>query len=246
MYKLPKETTRIKLEQLVLLALGLGYFLELIKGGPISAYLLMYQGFSPVVSVHVESIYAYVLLIMSLLSLFQSPFIFRLIMGLMIGLIAYAGFYAHGGAFGLSNMLGGMLRAIWPMLMMFQGNFKSHAIRIWLGSVFLLHGLQACFHSPAFLDYILNFVFQIGQTYVDQGWVECLLIGIGLVDLVVAGILWFRPNTPVLLWAIFWILLTFAGRFASLQLQVLPDLFVRSSYLYAGFYVLWRINPDRT
>ena len=71
-------------------------------------------------------------------------------------------------------------------------------LRIGVAGEFLGHGLLAIGKKPDWIKWIMQLI------HVDMGTATTLIVLIGISDVIIAGIVLFKPIRPVLLWAAFW------------------------------------------
>src|SRR3989338_5790935 len=71
-------------------------------------------------------------------------------------------------------------------------------LRIGVAGEFLGHGLLAIGGKADWVGWITKL------TGVEAGMATTLLMLVGIMDIIVAMVVWLRPVSPVLLWAAFW------------------------------------------
>jgi len=79
-------------------------------------------------------------------------------------------------------------------------------------AVFASHGLEALFHNPRFVDYLLVSTARLTPWTMSEGTARLLLYGIGTMDVAVAALVLRGPSRRVLAWAALWGLATAAMR----------------------------------
>ena len=70
-------------------------------------------------------------------------------------------------------------------------------IKIIVAYLFIIHGIKALLQDQVMLSYFTYFGFSLGLSIV-------LLILVGILDLIVAGFVLFKPKKFIVIWAIIW------------------------------------------
>ena len=114
-------------------------------------------------------------------------------------------------------------------------------LRIGIAVVFVIHGLEALWLHPQFLDLIIGSAEQVFGVRVSESQAGILLRIIGVVDLLVALLLLIRPWPVLLGWICFWGLITALSRPLSLGFGSYPEVLLRSSHILApiALGLLW-------
>lgn len=74
--------------------------------------------------------------------------------------------------------------------------------------IFFVHGLGCLWMHPGYIDYLIGVGATFTGGFMSQSLAEIILIGIGVVDILIAIIVLFKPFKYVLLWMVIWGLLT--------------------------------------
>lgn len=115
-------------------------------------------------------------------------------------------------------------------------------LRIALGIVFAVHGLECIEGNPNFIDLILSSGRNLAGIRIAESAAVGLLEWIGIVDLVVATALLLRPHPAVLGWAAFWGAVTALSRVTANGWSAYPDVLVRSSHVLGPLALLWLVR----
>lgn len=117
-------------------------------------------------------------------------------------------------------------------------------LRVGLAAVFVMHGLEALWANPAFVDLIISSASNLTGIRVRELAAVHALEVIGCLDFLVAGAILTRPGKLVLGWAAFWALLTAVSRVTASGWMVYPEVLVRASY-FLGPVALWLLVAQR-
>lgn len=111
-------------------------------------------------------------------------------------------------------------------------------LRLGLVSVFTVHGLEAFFLHPRFIDLILGSAFSLTGLRLEEQTAISLLRAIGVIDLVIAGALLIKPWRIVLCWMAFWAGLAALSRVTSLGWGAYPEVLIRTTFILAPIGII--------
>lgn len=111
-------------------------------------------------------------------------------------------------------------------------------LRLGLACVFLMHGLEARWHHPHFIDLIIGSMQNIFSLRTSEGAATSALTAIGVVDITIAIVLLIRPSGTLLAWMCFWGLITALSRTFAFGVASYPEVLVRASHFVAPV-ALW-------
>lgn len=80
--------------------------------------------------------------------------------------------------------------------------------RVSLFIIFFVHGLGCLWLHPGYIDYMIGAWATFTGSFMDQSVAENILIAIGVIDIIIAVIVLFKPLRFVLLWMVIWGFLT--------------------------------------
>lgn len=106
------------------------------------------------------------------------------------------------------------------------------ALRFAIAAVFAIHGLEAMWRHPQFIDLVIGSANTIGWEPGEVAVVR-VLIAVAVVDLVVAGLVLARPRPPLLIWLAFWGLLTALSRPMAYGFASYPEVLIRAPHFLA-------------
>lgn len=220
-----------------ILLLCAGYSILAWRDGAIAAFVHMNYQVSAETLVSINFLFVVGMLLASLWVVWKNKLWAFILQALfLVGYVVID--FANGGKwFAEFHLPAALVRASGPLLLyafLFSDvakNLQQILGRVVMAVVFATHGLVALFQAPDFVDYLIaanQFVF---GTYMDQGLAENLLLLIGLVDLLVAALILWRPFKGVLYWAVFWLVLTLFMRLAVGGVENYPQVLIRLPYL---------------
>ena len=198
----------------------IAFCLKLYKGAVISSILVVEYGFSELFSYWVEKGVAIVLIFCLIGLFFKFTYKFSLVI-ITFFLVSYGLLsYFNGGKAFLELSLVSAISKWWlPILTIYalSGYFKNRNYNMtWFGlaiqfSIFLIfasHGLGCLLHNGLYVDYIIGFVGDYTPYSIKQQQAEIWLTIIGIVDILVAVLVLFKPFKWLMYWLIFWGILT--------------------------------------
>jgi len=106
-------------------------------------------------------------------------------------------------------------------------------LRIGIAVLFLIHGLEALYAHPYFIDLILGTSYLFFEVRPSESTAVVLLTVIAIVDFVVAAMVIVKPFRAVLYWAAFWGLVTALSRPLSLGFASYPEVLMRAPHFLA-------------
>lgn len=111
-------------------------------------------------------------------------------------------------------------------------------LRATLSVLFFIHGLEALWHNPRFIDLIIGSMYRVFGMGVSESSSKIVLTVIGIADIVVAVLVLVRPGRKVLYWMCFWGLLTALSRPLAMGFASYPDVLIRAAH-YLAPIALW-------
>ncbi len=117
-------------------------------------------------------------------------------------------------------------------------------LRVGIATVFVIHGLEALWLHPGFIDLIIGSFRNVLGIAVSESNAGVMLRAIGVADIALAVLLVYRPWPPILIWMSFWGLLTALSRPLSLGLGSYPEVLLRASHVLAPI-ALWLLYHPR-
>lgn len=191
----------------------------------------------------VEKAVAYALIACALLALLWRNPIPPLIVASIALTEAIAAIYAGGFSHFQYTPLAWALRIAAPLALVLllikrlPERLRLHGadwfLRLGIATVFVIHGLEAYWLTPGFIDMILgtgNGIFNLDLSEAEAGY---LLNIIALVDWLVAALVIIHPSLPLVSWLSFWGLVTALARPLSLGIMSYPEVLVRAPHFLA-------------
>ena len=201
-----------------------------------------------------------VVLLGAALSILAFPTVFALVViGGMAALEAYAAHRSGGFPFAEYTPLAVALRystplalvpLVWTRRIAPAGRWRaataSWILRSAVAIVFLIHGLEAIWLHPGFIDLIIGSARNALGLAVTEATAAQILRVIGIVDIVVAGLILVRPWKPLLGWICFWGLITALARPLAYGVGAYPEVLLRSSHILAAVAIWWLVHSPET
>ena len=103
-------------------------------------------------------------------------------------------------------------------------------LRVALATVFVVHGLEALWIHPGFVDLVIGSGYNLGGFRISETTASLLLRIIGVADFAVAAAILFRVPRWVLWWAAAWGAITALSRLTAFGWGAYPELLVRASH----------------
>jgi hypothetical protein len=121
------------------------------------------------------------------------------------------------------------------------GRWSPDLLRISIAVVFFTHGVEALWHHPTFIDYIVGAGRKLLAIRISESTAILLLNAIGTVDLTIAFLMVTTRNQTIALWMAFWGLVTAASRIVYADAQGLGDFLVRAGNwgVPLALFLLW-------
>ena len=121
-------------------------------------------------------------------------------------------------------------------------------LRVGIAVTFFMHGLEAFFHNPHFIDLILLTDMNHFHLGLKQAAAEDVLTIIGIVDIVIAVAIVCGRYRSIALWMAFWGILTAFSRVTALGWGKYPEILLRAAHAGAplALFVYWQWGIPRT
>ena len=217
-----------------------GNFLFLVMGMPHSEALFY------------EYISVSIFFLLCVINLFHTRFYTLLPIAGYIFFESWAGYYQGGYRYSEFTMLAHIMRYITPLALAvlctwpFRSTMKAALrlkatewlLRVSLAVLFFIHGLEAYYGYPGFLDLIIGSARNLAGIHIAESTSVIILKGIGILDFVVALLVLVRPGKKVLFWALFWGTLTAFSRVTAVGTAAYIEVLFRASHIIAPL-VLW-------
>ncbi|MFD2034977.1 hypothetical protein ACFSKL_09255 [Belliella marina] len=209
----------------------IGLFLNLQTGSVLGSVLFMDYAL-PIDQVkHIEKVCGFIFLILGFLSLV--PKLWFAMLPIALGAFGF-GYLAQdfgGNFFSMWSLAGHAPRYLLPIGLVFLSFDRTKAtggvaLRMGLALVFFIHGVESWLGHPYFAEYILNSFDVLGLSLKEDQALLMMKI-IGGVDVLVATLILAYPVKYVYMWALFWVLVTFAVRFLSFGWLMHKEVLVR-------------------
>lgn len=110
-------------------------------------------------------------------------------------------------------------------------------LRVAIAAVFAIHGLEALWKHPQFIDLVIGSADTFGWELGEAAVVRTLFV-IAVVDLVVAGLVLVWPRPGVLIWLAVWGLVTALSRPLAYGFASYPELLMRAPHYLAPLAVM--------
>lgn len=215
-----------------------GIFFQLYKGAAISSILLMHYGISDIQSLYVEKVFAVFFLVFGGFSVWRTSSILLFIISVLILFISLVSFYAGGKHFSELSVFAHFARIVLPLAYLYDLR-KEFAISVWflksgIAITFATHGWEALQANPVFIDYLIGFF----HFRIQEQTATYLLMMVGILDLLVAMIIWKSSSILAMYWVVFWGFLTAALRILDSGLENFPEFLVRIPNFSLGLILL--------
>lgn len=170
---------------------------------------------------------------------------------------AYAGYRSGGYAFAEYTPFAEALRYLTPLALIpltwatvrfepWRSTMAAWILRVGLATVFFMHGLEALWQHPGFIDLILGSARNLFGLGLSEAVAVKLLQVIGWADLAVALLLLIRPSRPLLSWLCFWALVTALSRPIGLGFGAYPEVLLRASHILAPAALWWLLFASKS
>jgi len=219
-----------------------GNFLFLVMGMPHSEALFY------------EHISVSIFFLLCIINLFHTRLYTLLPIAGYIFFESWAGYYQGGYRYSDFTLLAHIMRYITPLALVvlcalpFVTKMKTTLrlkatewlLRVSLAVLFFIHGLEAFYGYPGFLDLIIGSARNLAGIHIAESTSVSILKGIGILDFVVALLVLIRPKKEVLFWALFWGTLTAFSRVTAVGTAAYIEVLLRASHMIAPL-ALWII-----
>lgn len=228
-----------------LLLMALGYYVALTtRAGSHFGALALFKG-----GVAHETILAWefavgrILVVLAILVWFRFGCWAALLMGLVLMAESFAGVFAGGFPFFEHTPWAWALRfgAPFALAVLLWKRTPQAAwttpgadlvLRVAIAAVFTIHGLEALWKHPQFIDLVIGSANTVGWEIGEAAVVRMLFV-IAMVDLLVAGLVLLWPRTPLLVWLALWGLVTALSRPLAYGFASYPDVLIRAPHFLA-------------
>lgn len=213
-------------------------------GSPIGSIALMQWGASHEMIFLLERIVSAALLALAVSLFFYPATISLLVISAAIVADAWTAQHVGGEPYAEYALLTHGLRFLLPLALIAvvraegQGENRSRdlirlanwILRVGLATIFFMHGMEALWHHPGFIDLIIGSAWHlVGVTVGESAAIQALNV-IGAVDVLVALLLLIKPWRALLMWMCFWGLATALSRPIAMGFASYPDVLVRASH----------------
>ena len=244
---LPTAAILLRLS-LVLMAIGYYVALTTRAGSHFGSIALFKHGVAHDTILAWEFGMARVLVVLAILTWFRFGCWAALLMGLILLAESFAGvfaggfpFFEHtpwawalrfGAPFGLAVLL--WKQTPQPRWAIQSGDW---VLRLSIAAVFTIHGLEAFWQHPQFIDLIIGSANTVGWEIAELTAVRALSV-IAAVDLVVAALVLVWPRKPLLIWLAFWGFVTALSRPLAYGFASYPEVLIRAPHILAPLAVM--------
>ncbi|WP_157805272.1 hypothetical protein [Confluentibacter citreus] len=232
-------TSIVQVLKFTLLIYVIAFCLQLIKGAVISSILVVDNGFSESFSFWTEKSLA-IVLIFCLIGIFFKATYKLCLWAITLFLIGYALLnYFNGGKSLLELTLISAISKWWlPILTLHalscdykqKPNFSPLfllAVQLSIFLIFMAHGIGCFSKNALYIDYILGFFGDYTSITLKQKQAEQLLIIIGIIDILAAILVLFKPFKALIYWLIFWGFLTSLFRIVDASILNYSEFLIR-------------------
>ena len=217
-------------------------------------YLFLVIGMPHSEALFYEHISVSVFLLLSIINLFHTRLYTLLPIAAYVFFESWAGYYQGGYRYSDFTLMAHIMRYMTPLALIllcawpFRSTMKSALrlkatewlLRVSLAVLFFIHGLEAYYGYPGFLDLIIGSARNLAGFHIAESTSVNLLKGIGILDFVVALLVLVRPCKEVLFWALFWGTLTAFSRVTAVGTAAYIEVLFRASHMIAPL-ALWII-----
>ena len=238
---------------LAILLHAFGLFITFFRGYPtnLGTYMFMILEIDHAEAVSIERISVSIFLFLSIVNLFWTRFLTLFPIFIYIFVEAWTGYYQGGYLFSELTFGAQALRyitpisvivlAAWPFTKFFpdakRAIVTSWVLRIGIAVVFITHGVECLLQSPQFIDLIIGSGNNLLGIRASEATALQIMQVIGIVDILVAIVVLINPSKPILLWALFWGLITALSRMTALGLGAYTEVLMRASHIFAPLVV---------
>lgn len=238
---------------LAILLHAFGLFITFFRGYPTNfgTYMFMVLEIDHAKATSIETLTVSIFLFLSVVNIFFTRFFTLFPVFLYIFFEAWAGYYQGGYLFSELTFGAQALRyltpvsvlvlAAWPFTKILSDTKRaivtSWILRIGIAVVFITHGVECLLKSPQFIDLIIGSGNNLLGIRASEATALQIMQVIGIVDILVAIVILINPNKPILLWALFWCLITALSRMTALGIGAYTEVLMRASHIFAPIVV---------
>lgn len=246
----PGVPTAILLLRVSLVLMAMGYYVALTTraGSHFGSIALFKFGVPHDTILAWEFGMARVLVLLAILTWFRFGCWAALLIGLIVMAESFAGVFAGGFPFFEHTPWAWALRfgapfglavLLWKWTPQPRWTIQSGdwILRLSIAAVFIIHGLEAFWQHPQFIDFIIGSANIVSWEISELAAVRTLVV-IAAVDLAVAALVLVWPRTPLLFWLAFWGLVTALSRPLAYGFASYPEVLIRAPHVLAPFAVM--------
>ena len=229
--------------------------ISILDGTSLGTYLYLYGNLAESLSYALNYGIAGTLSLVAIFSIYKVRPLALFTMALIFGLESLFKTILGGSFASDLTLAAHMVRFSWPLLfglvILFDGSWHSlrrrdvlFFFRLFIAVTFFVHGVEALMMHPKFIDFIIVTNKKLEFLPATEAFARQALIGIGIVDLLVAVILVFKPVRWVLAYMVFWGALTASIRYVYADTQGIPDVMIRAPH-YCVPMLIWILSKYR-
>lgn len=217
-------------------------------------YLFLVMGMPHSEALFYEHISVSIFFLLCVINLFHTRLYTLLPIAAYIFFEAWAGYYQGGYRYSDFTLMAHIMRYLtplalvvlcaWPFRSTMKAAFRLKSaewlLRVSLAILFFIHGLEAYYGYPGFLDLIIGSARNLAGIHIAENTSAVLLKGIGILDFAVSLLILVRPGKEVLFWALFWGTLTAFSRVTAVGTAAYIEVLFRASHMIAPL-ALWII-----
>lgn len=239
---------------LMMLATALAYaFTIVVKGSPISSWWLSKVHMDASLIPWAEKFYAFVLLALSATAVWKSKLIWPLLLlASLQGFNSILAYLLGGGAFQEYVLATEATRSWFPLVLALY-RLPGRRVQMWgdqlahglLFLTFAFHGMEALNQHPEFFDLVENSTEKMFGLIISQEEFSAMMMGIGLLDWVVALVVLLNGSRDSLLYTSFWGFITALSRFFTYgPIMGLMEVALRSSHFLLPWFLYQKSGED--
>lgn len=153
---------------------------------------------------------------------------------------------AHGAAFAAPiTPFAHAVRYLVPLALILGGSLEIRLVQGAVASVFIAHGVEALLEHPSFVAYLTQVPEIVLGFGPDVRTATALLVPIGVIDILLALALLFRPSRFVLGYMAFWGLLTAGMRTVFYGVEGGHETLIRALNGLAPLALVWGLVPPQ-
>lgn len=243
---------------LAILLHAFGLFLTFFRGHHTNFgnYMFMVLEIDHSKAFSIETIAISIFLFFTVINVFFTRFFILFPIFLYILFEAWAGYFQGGYIFSELTFGAQVLRYVAPLSVLVLATWPftnvlsdvkrtlvtSWILRIGIAVVFITHGAECLLGSSQFVDLIIGSGNNLLGIRASETTALQIMKVIGIVDIIVAIVVLIKPNKPILMWAIFWALITALSRMTALGIGAYTEVLMRASHVLGplAVYILNR------